>query len=67
MNVPTFDTKYQIIKTLYFLKNNGFLNSFAMIDYNFTENSVKWQLQHKNRYCFEKNYENCNVLRFIEF
>ena len=23
---------------------------------------MKWQLQHKNRYSFKKNYDNCNVL-----
>ena len=28
----------------------------------FTENSVKWQIQHKNRYFFKTNYDNCNVL-----
>ena len=44
-----------------FLKNNGFFEILCYND-NFTENSMKWQLQHKNRYFFKKNYNNCNVL-----
>ena len=44
-----------------FWKNNGFLNLLCCNN-NFTENSMKWQQQHKNHYFFQKNYDNCNVL-----